>query len=97
MGRIRKTLRWTFSFGGTGAGSPIRAESSAERAAREHAELMKEQNRLLAEQNRMIAGTARPVQTGAQARCPGCKKPIQAAPPGSGVPFVHTDTRDFSC
>ena len=43
MGRIRKTLRWTFSFGGTGAGSPIRAESSAERAAREHAELMKEQ------------------------------------------------------
>jgi hypothetical protein len=57
MGRIRKTLRWTFSFGGTGAGSPIRAESSVEQAAREHAELLREQSRLLAEQNRLIAGT----------------------------------------
>jgi len=49
MGRIRKTARWTFSFGGTGAGSPIRAESSAESAARET-------NRLLAEQNRILSG-----------------------------------------
>jgi hypothetical protein len=97
MGRIRKTLRWTFSFGGTGAGSPIRAESSAERAAREHADLMREQNRLLAEQNRLVSQAARPVRTGGQARCPSCKKPIQAAPAGSRVPFVHTDTGDFAC
>jgi hypothetical protein len=55
MGRIRKTLHWmVLVVGGTGA-SPIRAESSAERAAREQAELMREQNRLLAEQNRLLA------------------------------------------
>jgi len=47
MGRIRKTMRWTFSFGGTGAGSPIRAESSAEQAARRTHELLEEQNALL--------------------------------------------------
>jgi hypothetical protein len=41
--------------GGTSA-SPIRAESSAERAAREQADLIREQNRLLAEQNRLLAG-----------------------------------------
>jgi hypothetical protein len=34
--------------------SPIRAESSSERAAREQAELMREQNRLLAENNRLL-------------------------------------------
>lgn len=55
MGRIRKTLAWTFSPGGSMKG-PIRAESSAERAAREHAELIREQNRLLAEQNRLLGG-----------------------------------------
>lgn len=66
MGRIRKTLAWTFSPGGNMKGL-VRAESSAERAAREAAEaratqareqsrLLAEQNRLLAEQNRLIAG-----------------------------------------
>lgn len=63
MGRIRKTLAWTFSPGGNMHGL-VRAESSAERAAREAAEaqqaqareqvrLLEEQNRLLAEQNRL--------------------------------------------
>jgi hypothetical protein len=42
MGRIRRSLRWTLSFGGTGAGSPIRAESSAEQAAREQTALLRE-------------------------------------------------------
>jgi len=65
MGRIRKTLAWTFSPGGNMKGL-VRAESSAERAAREAAEaraaqsreqarLFAEQNRLLAEQNRLIS------------------------------------------
>jgi hypothetical protein len=55
MGRIRKTLHWMVPVvGGTGA-SPIRAESSAERAAREHADLIREQNRLLAKQNGLLA------------------------------------------
>lgn len=56
MGRLRKLARWTFSSGGTGLGSPIRAESSAEEAARQQRELLAEQNRLIAEQNRLIAG-----------------------------------------
>lgn len=47
MGRIRKALAWTFSVGGDGP-SLIRRESSAEQAAREHADLLREQNRLLA-------------------------------------------------
>jgi len=56
MGRIRKTLHWMVPVvGGTNA-SPIRAESSAERAAQEHAELIREQNRLLAAQNRLLGG-----------------------------------------
>lgn len=46
MGRIRKTLRWITAPGGDGP-SLIRAESSAEQAAREHTELLREQNRLL--------------------------------------------------
>ncbi|HEX9542911.1 MAG TPA: hypothetical protein VGA04_32735 [Streptosporangiaceae bacterium] len=57
MGRIRKTLAWTFSPGGNMHGL-VRAESSAERAARETAEARqidaREQNRLLAEQNRLL-------------------------------------------
>jgi hypothetical protein len=40
MGRIRKTLRWTFSVGGGGP-SPIRAESNAEQAAREQTALLR--------------------------------------------------------
>jgi Short C-terminal domain len=62
MGRIRKTLAWTFSPGGNMKG-PIRAESSAERAAREAAEAQKaqadEHRRLLEEQNRLLAAVAR--------------------------------------
>lgn len=53
MGRVRKTLRWTFSFGGTGVGSPFRAESSAESDARRVHELMEEQNDLL---RRLVSG-----------------------------------------
>jgi hypothetical protein len=63
MGRIRKLAAWTFSPGGNMKGL-VRAESSAERAAREHAELMREQNRLLAQQNRLLAS---PAPVGAQA------------------------------
>lgn len=96
MGRIRKTLAWTFSPGGSMKG-PIRAESSAERASREQAELLREQNRLLAEQNRLAAMAARPARARGEARCPGCGEPIEGAPAGSGVPFVHTDTGEFSC
>ncbi len=51
MGRIRKTLRF---LSAPGVGSPIRAESSAEQAAREAKEQLAEQNRLLAEQNRLL-------------------------------------------
>lgn len=46
MGRIRKALHWATAIGGDGP-SLIRAESSAEQAAREHAALLREQNRLL--------------------------------------------------
>jgi hypothetical protein len=46
MGRIRKTLHWMTAIGGDGP-SLIRAESSAEQAAREHTALLREQNRLL--------------------------------------------------
>jgi hypothetical protein len=96
MGRIRKTLAWTFSPGGSMKG-PIRAESSAERAAREHAELLREQNRLLAEQNRLTAQAARPARARGGAQCVACGQPIEAVPAGSGVPFVHTDTGEYSC
>jgi hypothetical protein len=49
MGRVRKTLRWTFSFGGTGAGSPIAAESDGDRLLREGNELLRQQNDLISE------------------------------------------------
>jgi hypothetical protein len=55
MGRIRKTLHWMVPVVGGTPASPIRRESSQERAARETAELAQEQNRLLAEQNRLLA------------------------------------------
>jgi hypothetical protein len=62
MGRIRKTLAWTFSPGGNMHGL-IRAESSAERAAREAAEARQaqaqEQLRLLEEQNLLLTQVAR--------------------------------------
>lgn len=96
MGRIRKTLAWTFSPGGNMKG-PIRAESSAERAAREQAKLLQEQNRLLAKHNQLAARAAKPARAGSQARCPGCGQPIEATPGGSAVPFVHMDTGVFSC
>jgi hypothetical protein len=60
MGRIRKTLAWTFSPGGNMKGL-IRAEPSLDRAAREHAELIREQNRLLAELNWLLSGEAEEV------------------------------------
>lgn len=61
MGRIRKTLSWTLLPGG-GMHGPVRAESSAEQAAREAAEAhqahaearqaeIREQNRLRREQS----------------------------------------------
>jgi len=50
MGRVRKLARWTFSFGGTGWGSPIAAESTRER-------LLREQNQLLARQTRLMEAT----------------------------------------
>jgi hypothetical protein len=74
----------------------VRAESSAESAAREQAELLREQNRLLAEQNRVAAREAPPAWAEGQARCPSCGKRIDPAPVGSRVPFVHTDPGDFS-
>ena len=46
MGRIRKTLAWITSPGGDMHGL-VRAESSAETAAREQADEMRKQNRLL--------------------------------------------------
>jgi hypothetical protein len=68
MGRIRKTLAWTFSPGGNMKG-PIRAESSAERAAREQAELLREQNRLLAGGTR---SRPRPASRDAMTCCLDC-------------------------
>lgn len=59
MGRIRKTLAWTLSPGGSMHGL-VRPESSAELAARDQAELLREQNRLLAQ----IAGEQSPDGTG---------------------------------
>jgi hypothetical protein len=56
VGRIRKTLHWMVPVIGGTAASPIRAESSAEKAVREQAELIREQNRLLAQQNQLRAG-----------------------------------------
>jgi hypothetical protein len=55
MGRIRKTLAWTFSPGGNMHGL-VRPESSAEQAAGDLADLLREQNRLLAQ----IAGERSP-------------------------------------
>lgn len=100
MGRIRKTLHWMVPVVGGTSASPIRAESSAERAAREHAELLREQNRLLAEQNRLTAQAARaarPARARGAERCVACGQPIQRVPAGSGVPFVHTDTGEYAC
>ncbi len=53
MGRMRKTLRWTFSFGGTGLGSPIAKES-------DRTMLMREQNRLIRIQNELLDPTPKP-------------------------------------
>ncbi len=46
MGRIRKTLAWTLSPGGSMHGL-VKPESSAEESARETRALLEEQNRLL--------------------------------------------------
>jgi hypothetical protein len=50
MGRIRKSLAWALSPGGSGHGL-VRPQSSAEKAAGQ-------QSALLAEQNRLLGGTA---------------------------------------
>ena len=67
MGRIRKTLAWTFSPGGDMRG-PVRAESSAERAAREAAEAQqvqaRDQLRLLAAGPRRRPRSFRPARAG---------------------------------
>lgn len=59
MGRIRKLAAWTLSPGGNMHGL-VRAESSAERAAREQAELVKRQNDLLAQLARNSKQPAQP-------------------------------------
>jgi len=59
MGRIRKALSITSVIATGGAiGTPVKWESSAEKAAREQARLAKEQNELLAQQNRLLAAQA---------------------------------------
>lgn len=97
MGRARKVARFVFSVGGYDGISPIRKESAAETAARTQRVLLIEQNRLIAEQNRLLAKAASPARTDGERLCPGCKKPIEIAPPGSQVPFVHTATGHFDC
>ena len=59
MGRIRKALSITSVIATGGAiGTPVKWESSAEKAAREQAELIKEQNQLLAQIARNGQGAA---------------------------------------
>jgi hypothetical protein len=60
MGRIRKALSITSVIATGGAvGTPVKWESSAEKAAKEQARLLKEQNELLAtlaRNNQRVAG-----------------------------------------
>lgn len=60
MGRIRKALSISSVIATGGAlGAPVKWESSAEKAAKEHARLLKEQNELLAS---LAWNDQRPVQ-----------------------------------
>ena len=64
MGRIRKALSITSVLTTGGAlGTPVKWESSAEKAAREQARLLKEQNELLAA---MARNNQRPAQLSAR-------------------------------
>lgn len=61
MGRIRKALSIGSVIATGGAlGTPVRWESSAEKAAKEQERLLDEHNRLLAEQNRLMTGRSAP-------------------------------------
>jgi len=73
MGRIRKLAAWTLSPGGNLNGL-VRAESSAERAARDQAELMKQQNELLAQlaRNQQPGQPPAPVPHAALVCCVDC-------------------------
>jgi hypothetical protein len=48
MGRIRKTLSAASFLATGGVGAPVRWESSAEKTARRHTQLLEQQNELLA-------------------------------------------------
>lgn len=92
MGRIRKALSIT-SVAATGGllGTPVRWESSAEKAAREQARLMKMQNELIAKQ-------ASPPDDPSilKGRCPKCSRPVVWYAESDKTP-VHTATGKFEC
>lgn len=90
MGRLRKTARFFFSFGGYDGVSPIAKED-------EKTLLLKRQNTLIEEQTRALRNATRPVPMPGQKRyCKHCLRETTSSRDGT-VPYVHVENGSFSC